>query len=280
MKIGFVGAGKLGNSLGEYFFYKNLTVIGYISKNKKNSREAAYRTKSRYFENLSDLVAECDIIFITVPDAEIKNIWEQIKSFNIKDKIICHCSGAMVSSVFYDIESTGAFSYSVHPFMSINNKDSYRKFENAIFTVEGSKEKIQYIENLLKKLGNRVQVIDTKNKVIYHASAVFSSNFLVPIMYIAIELAKVSGFNNIEAIFSIAEVTLENIKKDIVKAVTGPVERNDIETIKSHLDFIENNDYKKIYLLMSKKLIDICRVKNIEIDYTELENFIIKENEK
>ena len=49
MKIGFVGAGKVGVSFGKYFKLHKKNVIGYYSKNPDSAREAAKFTDTDYF---------------------------------------------------------------------------------------------------------------------------------------------------------------------------------------------------------------------------------------
>ena len=47
MNIGFVGAGKVGFSLGKYFCNNDIKVSGYYSQNLESSKEAAKFTKSK-----------------------------------------------------------------------------------------------------------------------------------------------------------------------------------------------------------------------------------------
>ncbi len=49
MKIGFIGAGKVGVSLGKYFAENRLEVSGYFSRSESSAREAAVFTGSELF---------------------------------------------------------------------------------------------------------------------------------------------------------------------------------------------------------------------------------------
>ena len=48
MKIGFVGAGKVGFSLGKYMTEHGVSVSGYYSKNIDSAREASEFTDTKY----------------------------------------------------------------------------------------------------------------------------------------------------------------------------------------------------------------------------------------
>ena len=66
---------------------------------------------------------------------------------------------------------------------------------------------------------------------------------------------------------------------DTVSALTGPVERNDVSTVKNHIAALENdNEDRMAYILLSEKLIDIAKRKHLQRDYTEMTEVI--ENEK
>lgn len=63
MRIGFIGAGKVGFTLGKYFAVNGLDVAGYYSRNYKSAEEAAAFTCSEAFDSITQLAGICDIIF-------------------------------------------------------------------------------------------------------------------------------------------------------------------------------------------------------------------------
>ena len=65
MKIGFVGAGKTGCTLGKYFTDHEIDVAGYFSKSRNSARMAAEFTGTRCIKSKKDAVESSDIIFIT-----------------------------------------------------------------------------------------------------------------------------------------------------------------------------------------------------------------------
>lgn len=92
IKVGFIGAGKVGVSLGAYFRSKGICVDGYVSRSPLSSQAAAEITSSQAFKNIAELVEQCEIISITTPDDQIGNVWSEMARCNIKGKIICHIS--------------------------------------------------------------------------------------------------------------------------------------------------------------------------------------------
>lgn len=141
MKIGFIGAGKAGCSLGKYFSLKTLPdfmLTGFYSKTSEHAIWAAHFTQSKYFTSLADLVSESDTIVIATQDSVVDFVWKTIPKETLKGKIICHLSGSLSSDVFSERESYGAYGISIHPLFAFSNKESvYQQLHLACFTLEG-----------------------------------------------------------------------------------------------------------------------------------------------
>ena len=97
MKIGFIGAGKAGFSFGKFLTEHEREVVGFYSRSPETSKEAAEFTGTKQYTAIDELVADSDTVFITVPDSQISVVWETLKTLPIRDKLICHFSGALSS---------------------------------------------------------------------------------------------------------------------------------------------------------------------------------------
>ena len=145
IKFGFIGAGKVGFSLGKYLKENNINVIGYYSKSQHSAKEAAIFTNTKQYSSLEDLIKNSDAIFITTSDNQISSVWNEIKKLPIKEKLICHCSGSISSDIFSNINNLGAYGYSIHPMFAISDKyNSYKDLSKAFITIEGN-EKLSLI---------------------------------------------------------------------------------------------------------------------------------------
>lgn len=278
LSIGFIGAGRVGMTLGRYFYEKNLRLSGYFSKTYDSACEAADFTDSKSFETIKELAEKSRIIFITVPDSCIYDVYLQLREYELKNKILCHCSGALSAGVFDGIESTGAYGYSVHPAFAVSDKrNSYKQLEKAFFTVEGSEKRMNVIKELFKILGNPYQIISAENKYKYHASLVMSSNLVIGLYRIALELLGECGFSDFQASGVLNALFLNNAKSicenGCSDALTGPVDRNDTDTVKEHLTVLDG-DTEAIYKLLSRKLITIAKQKYPDRNYDDLEKLL------
>ena len=231
MKIAIIGPGKMGTALGKYL---NIT-------------------PSKNIESLENV----DIIFITTPDSEIYGVYKRIKNIK-KDTIFIHMSGSLTSEIFEN-----NIGFSVHPMAAVTKETD---LTNIMFTIEGNSLHIGKIKALFP---NNI-IIKKEAKPLYHAAAVIASNFLVGIYNIAESLLKEAGIEDSTMLTGLVNATLHNIKtKGSIEALTGPVERADTDTIKTHLNTIPE-DFIEIYKTLSLHLIKIAKEKNQTKDYHQL----------
>lgn len=283
-KIGFIGAGKVGVTLAKYFSERNVCVSGLYDKNYRDAAWASRFISAQCFSTAQITVNNSDIIFITVNDSAISNVWQEIKTLPIENKIICHCSGALSSEVFDGIESKGGYGVSLHPLFAVSSKEnSYKELSKAMFTVEGSVKGIEIIKKLFENFDNHLQIISKENKTLYHTSAVFASNLVTALLHISTRLLTECGFDSKQAKNALVPLFLNNCKNlansDFENALTGPVERNDTETVKKHLDTLKGDEYE-IYRLLSLELSKIARSKNPQNDYKEITDCLAQQSLK
>ena len=280
MKTGFIGAGKVGCSLGKLFSIRGIKVSGYYDRDTNFAEEAAQFTESKAFTDVEALLSESDVLFITVPDGLITPVYEEIRTMPIEGKLICHCSGSISSAdAFPDIGSTGAYEYSVHPLFAVSDRfETYRELADAFFTLEGDPSHIGDMAELLEQAGLRFQIIDPSSKTRYHLAAVYSSNLMLALISKAVALLEECGFSESDALDAITPLVTGNVRHALeagpAKALTGPVERGDVTTVQKHLTVSETDEDRQMYVLLSKMLLPLAKAKNPDRDYSELERFL------
>ena len=276
MRIGFIGAGKVGFSLGKYLSVNGMTLSGYFSRSRSSAEEAAGFTDSAVFDSTCELLAESDVIFITVPDGTISSVFSQLKGRGISGKTICHCSGAMTANeAFGELSSLGAYGCSIHPLFPVSSRyESYKELKDAFFCLEGDTEAVETWKELFTGFGNPVRVISGDTKKEYHAACAISSNLVCALAAESIGLMEKCGFSEEEALAALSPLAVANIKKVFsagpVNALTGPVERCDISTVKKHLDCLPEGPGKEMYRAVSLRLTDTAAKKHPDTDYSEM----------
>ncbi|MGN0903277.1 MAG: Rossmann-like and DUF2520 domain-containing protein [Succinivibrio sp.] len=285
--IGFIGAGKVGVSLGRFFAANKIPVSGFYSKSLEHAENAAIKTDSYFYEDLKSLFLASDIIFVTVPDREIadtdRNIFINMKD-ELKDKIFIHCSGALSSNEGFKNLSSKCMCASLHPMMAFSSEDTpLENIKKCFYTIECSDECFERLYPLIKKLNLCFKRITSESKTEYHLASVLASNCVTALFYMAQNLLKDCGFTESQsrqALSSLLKKNADNIiSSGVYDALTGPVERNDINTVKKHLSVLCEDD-RKLYALLSRKLLEIAGVKHEHIDYSKLDMLLDETKEK
>ena len=264
--FGFIGAGKVGTTLGKYFAERGHSVRGYFGGRGESVEAAARFTNSKAYDSIERVAADSAVIFVTVPDTAIAAVWDLLKRADISGKCICHCSGALSSRVFDGISARNAAGLSVHPLVAIDgSRDSHRYMHAVSFTVEGDAAAAADMKAFLRSMGNPAETIDADKKDVYHAGAVFLTNFAVALAHIGTELLLSCGPDRefVEgASRQLFFANAENIYAHcVIAALTGPGERGDAETVRRHLKCLKEPT-RSLYVLLSKELLRVAKAKN------------------
>lgn len=279
MKVGFIGAGKAGCSLGQYFTTKtgqtDVQVTGYYSLIEEDARWAAAVTKSECYKSVEEVIAASDSVILSTPDGAIKKVWESINKEKMAGKIICHLSGSLSSDVFSGVEECGGYPVSIHPMFAFSNKESvFQQLNQVSFTLEGHAFAVSKWKELFRSLGNAALEISKEVKPKYHAAASLLSNHVVAVLEAGYQLLQDCGFSEEEARSFSSVLVRDNVEHVIsdggAAALTGPIERGDMETVEKHLKVL-NDGQKAIYQACGQQLIQIARKKNEERDYSPIE---------
>ena len=278
MVIGFIGCGKVGFSLGKYFSNKGITLSGYYSKSYNDAKEASKFTNSKAYENINDLVKDSSMIFITTPDDAIHEVLQKLSNFNLTNKIICHTSGSLTSSIFLDINNSNAFAYSIHPIFPFSDKyNAYKNLQNAHFSVEGPEYYIPVLKDFIQSLGNKSFVINKDDKALYHLASVTVSNLVLSLINTGCSYLSKCGISEndaLDALMPLIQNNIDNIKTEgFISALTGPIERNDLCTVKHHIGAIPTKDVQT-YKSLSLNLLAISQEKHKDKDYKELKEYL------
>ncbi len=281
MRIGFIGAGRVGFTLGKYMKEHGAEVTGYYSRTSEHAEEAARFTDTEVFDDPDKLIKDSDYIYLTVSDNAIEPLFRELDAkYDLTGKTFCHTSGAMSSKAFADSKHE-VYGYSVHPNFAVSDKlTSYLNFQNAFITIEGSHQHLGEIVEFYRDIGLHVGVISAESKPKYHAASVFASNFVCGIYGTAIRLLTECGFSDESAHMALKGLFLGNAtgvaERGPVAQLTGPAERCDTKTINKHLEVLSDQD-AELYKLLTSETLTLAKEKNVDRDYSELERLLTAE---
>ena len=281
MRIGIIGAGKVGTTLGKYLSIHGKNVTGFYSRTHESADEAATFAETEPYSSLCKLVEKSDVIFITTPDGVIHQVWGDLLHQDISNRIICHFSGSLSSHVFSGREEAGASGISMHPMYAFSDKfHSYEQFHTAYLTLEGDPEAVAVMKPMWEAIGHHVLTLKAEDKIKYHAAAAMASNEMLGLMQASLDILSECGFSEKDSMALLTPLVQGNIasmlEKGCVNALTGPVERGDAQTVRKHLQALEGSKAGKIYQSLGSTMVELAKRRNPDRDYTPVRTLFEK----
>ncbi len=272
MKIGIIGAGRVGSALAIGLAREKFPIEGIYNRTEEPAKVLARKIGAAFYNSLEETVRRADTVFITVPDDALEEmssyLSERIGTEIIKGKVFLHCSGACTSDVLGSISEKGGFTGSLHPIQTFADRlEGWRGLYNIYFSFEGSHEAQKAAEIIVKAFNGRLLLLNRQAKPLYHAAACVLSNYTVVLSYMAKGLLSAAGIDaemGIKALAPLAVKTVNNIELlGPEAALTGPVSRGDSGVIARHIEEMGKKcpEFIDVYKILGKTALEIA-VKN------------------
>ncbi len=250
LSLNIIGAGKVGRVFGRLFAQHQVFQIHQIFSRSALSVEQAmaFIGAGVPVTDLAELTA-ADVTMLTVPDDQIALVCQKLATLGLfkSGSIVFHCSGAKTSAELIAASTVGAAVASLHPVCSFADLAQLAThFEGSICSLEGDETALQVLAPVLYEIQAKVVQINAENKLLYHAGSVFASNYLVSLMEVALQTFQAAGIpaDVAKAMAEpLARQSLDNVfKLGTVEALTGPIARGDMATVKKQAEIVREWD--------------------------------------
>ncbi|MGB9700940.1 MAG: Rossmann-like and DUF2520 domain-containing protein [Thermodesulfobacteriota bacterium] len=287
LKIGFIGAGITGTALAWTLYQKGFNIHAVTSRGLSSVETFASRIKNCEICNSAQEIADnCDLIFITTPDDIISSIASSVMWR--KQQYVVHCSGAHSLDILEPAAKSGAIPGGFHPLQSFADiEQAMRNLPGSTFAIEAEEPLLSLLKDMAVSLNGEWILLKSEDKPLYHAAAVFASNYLVTLVKIAADLWNNFGVpaeRACQGLLPLMRGTLENVQKiGLPNCLTGPVARGDLGTIKKHIETLKraNPEIFACYKLLGWHTIPIALAKGkISLQQAAELKKILKEEEK
>jgi predicted short-subunit dehydrogenase-like oxidoreductase (DUF2520 family) len=292
-KIAIIGAGKIAYSLVDALKKSGYDVQIIISRKVSSAKTLAAKFSiPQYSNSLQKIPEDINVFFLTVPDGEIKNAADSLSRLkrDFKNSICIHFSGVENITALISLKKKGCATGSLHiirPFPSKNIVD----IRNSPASIETeSKQAKSFLLQLCRKLKLKPHLISSDEKVFHHIAAVHSSNFLVGNLFNAFSLISTKSEYPKSILRQTTQSALDNVfKLSPARALSGPIDRGDIYTIRKHLDALEaeiSNTksrhlklLRKNYIVQSLSLLEVVKAKygRLSKHHQSIKKFLLEE---
>lgn len=252
MRIFIAGTGRAGVSVGLWLTTLGHSIVGAWNRSEKR-RQAAENTWGApevAGGAIEAAVSEpCDLVLVCVADRAIASVGHRLHACVPLSTTFVHLSGLQPAAI---LAPPGRARASLHPLAALSDgEEAVKTLDSALFTLEGDAPAIERLHHLLPPSA-RTTTIATEHKARYHAAASVAANLSISLVALATRLGQQAGVPGSATAF--AELALGSLKsvlsKGAVDALTGPISRGDIETVRRHLEALPG-DAREIYRQLS-----------------------------
>jgi predicted short-subunit dehydrogenase-like oxidoreductase (DUF2520 family) len=228
--VAIIGAGRMGRGLGLALEHAGVqvTVLG----------------RERGPED----VRRAGVVLIAVPDEAIGVVAADLARGAAvgPEQVVLHLSGLLDRLALHALADTGAGLGSFHPLQSIADPFTARaRLRGAFAGLEGDERALAAGEGLATVLDMFPVHLAPGGKAAYHAGAVFASNYAVVLASVAEGLARRAGVGPREAAalyVPLMQGTVANLALGPALALTGPIRRGDVASVRQHLAVLDPED--------------------------------------
>jgi len=267
-----VGPGAVGRALGRLLRRRGYRIAAVAGRSRRSTREGAafIGGGARVCWKAARAVRGAELVLLTVPDRAIESVCEAIASGGMlrRGAVVLHCSGAYGPEALAAARGCGAHVGALHPVQSFASADeAVKRLRGAWFTFSGDGAAEARAREVVDALDGRMATVAPADRSLYHAGLCVISNYLVALSDLGKMLLERSGMDageSAKAARGLVAGTVANIAAvGVPDALTGPVARGDVGTVKRHLDALAGlgEDVCGVYCALGLYTVGVARRK-------------------
>ncbi len=238
--MGIVGAGAVGTALGVALSRAGWPIHAVASRDPdRRDRFRSLVEVTRVFADPEPILDEVELIILAVPDDVVGRLAGALRMYS--GQAMVHTSGALGAEVLAPAMAAGTQIGAFHPLVAFADTErGVAALHGATVAIEGDDQLAALLADMAEAVGAVPVRLAPGSKAAYHAAAVLAAGGFVALLDAIAELGRVAGLDEAGslAIYGpLIEGTLGNARAlGIRAALTGPMTRGDVGTLRTHLE--------------------------------------------
>jgi len=265
MDVAVVGAGRVGTALAVLLGRAGHRVVAASGREGSRARVETWLPDVPFLP-AHEAARVGEVVLLGVPDDAIISVCDAIAAVGgfREGQSVAHLSGAQPLLAIGPARAAGARVLAMHPMQTFPDVESgIERLPGSHVAVTAWEEEGYAVgERLAADVGGVPFRLSEERKPLYHAAAVFCSNYLAAVEGLAERLFRRAGLDApLPAFAPLAEATLANVLRvGPGAALTGPVARGDAGTVRRNLEALSEHAPEAIpaYVALAAAALDLA----------------------
>ncbi|MGN6577579.1 MAG: Rossmann-like and DUF2520 domain-containing protein [Nocardioides sp.] len=238
-RVGVVGAGRVGAVLAAALQAAGHDVVAVAGESAASRTRIETLLPGVHVDKPSAVARACDLLLLTVPDDMLGNVVTMLSASGAirPGQRVVHTSGKHGLAVLAPAADCGAEVLAMHPAMTFTGTDvDLARLPGCVYGVTATAATEQLARDLVADLGGSIVWVAEDRRALYHAGLAHGANHLVTLVTQAMDLLRASGAEDpAGTLRPLLTAALDNALSYGSAALTGPIVRGDVETVRAHL---------------------------------------------
>ncbi len=239
LRVGVIGAGRVGAVLASALRARGHEIVSVAGESDASMRRAADLLPGVPVAKPTAVARTCDLLLLTVPDDMLDNVVSQLAASGVlhAGQFVVHTSGSHGLHVLEPAARVGARVVALHPALTFTGTArDLERLPDCVFGVTAGPDEREWAQALVAELGGEVMWVPEDRRSLYHAGLAHGANHLVTLVSQAMELLGAAGADDPAGVLRpLLVAALDNALAEGDAALTGPIVRGDVKTVRAHL---------------------------------------------
>jgi predicted short-subunit dehydrogenase-like oxidoreductase (DUF2520 family) len=262
LRVGVVGAGRVGAVLSAALRAAGHDVVAAAGESDASVRRIAELLPGVPRRKPTDVARASDLLLLAVPDDMLRNVVTMLADSGAihAGQLVLHTSGRHGLAVLAPARAVGARVAAVHPAMTFTGTAlDLDRLPGTVFGLTTDAEERPVVESLVADLGGTPMWVPEEMRTLYHAGLAHGANHLVTLVTEAMEILSAAGAADpAGTLRPLLTAALDNALEQGDAALTGPIVRGDLGTVRAHLEDITANAPQTLssYVALARATLD------------------------
>jgi predicted short-subunit dehydrogenase-like oxidoreductase (DUF2520 family) len=265
MDMAVIGAGRVGTALAVLLARAGHRVVGVSGRGGTAERAARYLPGVDVLP-AAEASSRAEVVLVGTPDDRIAGVVSDLAAQGAfrRGQTVAHLSGAAGLATLAPATRAGTQVLALHPLQTFPNVQAAidRLPGSAVAVTAGNEAGYALGERLAMDAGGRPFRLPEEARPLYHAAAVFASNYLVAVLALADRLFRTAGIADPGPLYlPLVRATLDNVEAvGVERALTGPAARGDAGTVAGNLEALAASapDAVPAYVALATVALDLA----------------------